>query len=379
LGEKSEKLTEELELKNQHLEAALTENEAVRNQLRSVLESLDSAVVMIDPQFRVLLFNPAAEKVYGVSADKVLGEDYAKIFGESAGDHLPLIDTLERGLHLSGHEKYWKVGSHQKPIGYTTCVVRDAQGKGLGAVEISTDLTEIKRLQAQMQHAQVLAAMGEMAATVAHEIRNPLAGIGGFAGLLERDLALDDPRRTLVRKIVQGVASLNKIVSNLLVYTRPMEMQPQRVNLVEWMEDILRYAEIEIQAGGKDISIARDYGFGKLEGVIDPEKFQQVFLNLLLNAIQAIPEKGTVTVSAHLDGQSFLRIGVQDSGTGIPPEALDKIFNPFFTTKEQGTGLGLAIVQRIVHLHGGTLRAESPPGGPTLFEIRIDPRGHAYA
>lgn len=379
LGEKSERLTQELAVKNQRLEAALAENEAVRNQLRSVLESLDSAVVMIDPACRILLFNPAAEKVYGVSAGDVLGKDYAEVFGEGAGDHLPLIETLQRGLHLSGHEKYWKVAGRQKPIGYTTCVVRDAHGKGLGAVEISTDLTEIKRLQAQMQHAQVLAAMGEMAATVAHEIRNPLAGIGGFAGLLERDLALDDPRRTLVRKIVQGVASLNKIVSNLLVYTRPMEMQPQRVNLVEWMEDILRYAELEIQAGGKDIRIERDYGFAKLEGVIDPEKFQQVFLNLLLNAIQAIPESGTVTVSAHLDGQSFLRIGVRDSGTGIPAEALDKIFNPFFTTKEQGTGLGLAIVQRIVHLHGGTLRAESPPGGPTLFEIRIDPRGHAYA
>src|SRR5437868_601816 len=104
-----------------------------------------------------------------------------------------------------------------------------------------------------------------MAATVAHEIRNPLAGIGGFAGRLERDLEGDDPRRALVRKIVQGVSSLNKIVSNLLVYTRPMELQMQRVDFIEWMEDILRYAELEIEKEHKDIRIERDYRFERIE------------------------------------------------------------------------------------------------------------------
>jgi signal transduction histidine kinase len=247
----------------------------------------------------------------------------------------------------------------------------------LGAVEISTDLTNIKQMQNQMQHAKTLAALGEMSATVAHEIRNPLAGIGGFAGLLERDLDGDDPRRALVKKIVQGVSSLNKIVSNLLVYTRKMELNVLRVDFVSWMEDILNYAEVEIAKENKDIAIVRDYGFGKMEARIDPEKLQQVFLNLIFNAIQAIEGKGAITIKADLDERDFLRVAVIDDGKGIPADIQGKIFNPFFTTKEQGTGLGLAIVQRIVALHGGEITVASG-AGETRFEIRIDSRGSVH-
>jgi signal transduction histidine kinase len=313
-----------------------------------------------------------------VAPDKAMGRAYDEAFAEAADSHFPLIETLRHGRNYVGHEKYWKIGEGLKPIGYTTCVVRDRDGKVLGAVEISTDLTQIKQMQTQMQHAKTLAAMGEMAATVAHEIRNPLAGIGGFAGLLERDLENDDPRRGLVKKIVQGVSSLNKIVSNLLVYTRPMELQPRKLNFVDWMEDILRYAELEISKDNKQIDIKREYGFEKLEVRIDPEKFQQVFLNLLFNAIQAIDGQGAITLRAAMDNRHFLRVSVIDSGKGIPKNIQDKIFNPFFTTKEQGTGLGLAIVQRIVALHGGTITVTSEPGQGTQFEICIDSRGSVH-
>jgi signal transduction histidine kinase len=236
----------------------------------------------------------------------------------------------------------------------------------------------MKQLQNQMQHAKTLAALGEMAATVAHEIRNPLAGIGGFAGLLERDLEGDDPRRALVKKIVQGVSSLNKIVSNLLVYTRPMELQVQRVDFIAWMEDILRYAELEIEKDHKDIRIDRDYRFERIEARIDPEKFQQVFLNLIFNAIQSIEGKGVITLRIDIDSDDFLRVAIIDDGRGIPKDIMSKIFNPFFTTKEQGTGLGLAIVQRIVALHGGTIAVTSEPSKSTQFEIRLDSRGSVH-
>jgi signal transduction histidine kinase len=124
---------------------------------------------------------------------------------------------LRTGKGSSGHEKGWNISGLRKPIGYTTSLVKDRDGAVLGAVEVSTDLTVKKQMQRQIQHARTLAALGEMAATVAHEIRNPLGGIGGFAGLLLRDLEPGDKRRVLVDRIVHGVASLNKIVSNLLV------------------------------------------------------------------------------------------------------------------------------------------------------------------
>jgi PAS domain S-box-containing protein len=377
LGVKFDSISRELEEKNQKLEASFRETDGVRNQLRSVLESMDSSVIMIDTEERITLFNPAAERIYAMNQAAAMGRSYAEAFAAQADSHFPVIDTLRTGRNLSGHEKYWKVGQGFKPIGYTTCVVRDRDGRILGAVEISTDLTQIKQMQNQMQHAKTLAALGEMAATVAHEIRNPLAGIGGFAGLLERDLGPDDPRRALVRKIVQGVSSLNKIVSNLLVFTRPMELNLRRVEFVEWMEDILRYAELEASKEKKDVEIRREYAFEKMEVRIDPEKFQQVFLNLIFNAIQAIEGRGKVTITADFDDRDFLRVCVIDDGKGIPGDIAAKIFNPFFTTKEQGTGLGLAIVQRIVALHGGTIAVDSEPGR-TRFELCLDSRGSVH-
>jgi PAS domain S-box-containing protein len=378
LGVKFDKISQELEEKNQKLEASFREKERVENQLRSVLESLDSSVVMIDTEERITLFNPSAERIYALASEDATGRSYADVFAAQADSHYPLNETLRHNRTTVGHEKYWKVGTGLKPIGYTTSVVKDRNGLVLGAVEISTDLTQIKQLQNQMQHAKTLAALGEMAATVAHEIRNPLAGIGGFAGLLERDLEGDDPRRALVKKIVQGVSSLNKIVSNLLVYTRPMELQVQRVDFIEWMEDILRYAELEIEKEHKDIVIERDYRFERMEARIDPEKFQQVFLNLIFNAIQSIEGKGKIILRIEIDSDDFLRVAIIDDGKGIPKDIIGKIFNPFFTTKEQGTGLGLAIVQRIVALHGGVIEVTSEPSKRTQFEIRLDSRGSVH-
>lgn len=378
LGVKFDKISQELEEKNIKLEASLREQERVENQLRSVLESLDSGVIMIDTDKKVTLFNPSAEKIYFIKPEEAIGKLYSEVFQSQADSHFPLIETLVHNHTSVGHEKYWKVGASLKPIGYTTTVVKDRNGQILGAVEISTDLTQIKQLQNQMQHAKTLAALGEMAATVAHEIRNPLAGIGGFAGLLERDLEGDDPRRALVKKIVQGVSSLNKIVSNLLVYTRPMELQIQRVDFIAWMEDILRYAELEIEKEKKEIQIVRDYQFETIEARIDPEKFQQVFLNLIFNAIQSIQGTGTITLQINTDANDFLKVAIVDTGKGISKDIIDKIFNPFFTTKEQGTGLGLAIVQRIVALHGGNITVTSEPDQKTVFEIRIDSRGSTH-
>jgi len=238
--------------------------------------------------------------------------------------------------------------------------------------ELESKNKELKSMQRQVEHSKTLAALGQMAATVAHEIRNPLAGIGGFAGLLERDLEEGDPRRILVRKIVGGVSSLNKIVSNLLVYTRPMELQLQKIPIVEWVEDVLRFAELEIESQKKPIRIERKFNAKGVIWRLDPEKFQQVLLNLLLNAIQAIKKEGCIQVLVDQPSAETLILCVEDNGVGLSKEDLDKIFNPFFTTKEQGTGLGLAIVQRIVELHGGKIFASPLLTGGAKFNIQLE-------
>jgi len=209
-----------------------------------------------------------------------------------------------------------------------------------------------------------------MAATVAHEIRNPLGGIGGYAGLLARGIPSEDPKRKLVDKIIQGVSSLNKIVSNLLVYTRRTTLQKASVDLVEWLDSVLAHAEIEIEKEARPIRIVREFPSEQILVDIDPERFQQIALNLLFNAIQAIENEGEIHLALRATATQA-EIDFRDTGKGIAVEDLPQIFTPFFTTKEQGTGLGLAIVKKIVELHDGEIEVDSVVGKGTCFTIRI--------
>jgi len=229
---------------------------------------------------------------------------------------------------------------------------------------------QIKKMQEEIHQSRVLSALGEMAATVAHEIRNPLGGIAGYASLLARSIPPEDPKRKYVDKIIGGISSLNKIVSNLLVYTRKTNLQKQNTDLVAWAEAILLHAEVEIEKENKKVSIERDFPAEPLNANIDNEKLQQVMLNLLINGIQAIETEGKIFVSIKQNG-NFAEITVADTGKGIEDEHLKNIFTPFFTTKEQGTGLGLAIVKKIVDLHEGEISVKSEVGKGTEFCIKI--------
>lgn len=347
-------------------------------ELESLLDSLHDGVLMVDVEERITMVNGRASQLLGLDPLEAVGQNLSDVFPAQGDFTDPLQHSLHEGVPLRHVEVVWtRTQGTPLPLGLSTAAVIDPVGRRLGAVASFSDLTHLKQMERELSQTRTLAALGEMAATVAHEIRNPLAGIGGFAGLLERDLEGDDPRRALVKKIVQGVSSLNKIVSNLLVFTRHMELNVQKVDFVAWMEDILNYAEVEIAKENKDIAIERAYAFETIEARIDPEKLQQVFLNLLFNAIQAIEGKGAITIKADVDERDFLRVAVIDDGKGIPKDIQDKIFNPFFTTKEQGTGLGLAIVQRIILLHGGEITVASRPG-ETRFEISIDSRGSVH-
>jgi len=236
------------------------------------------------------------------------------------------------------------------------------------ALEMQTE--QLKKMQEEVNQSRVLSALGEMAATVAHEIRNPLGGIGGYASLLARSIPPEDPKRKYVDKIIGGISSLNKIVGNLLAYTRKTNLQKQSTDLVTWAEAILAHAEIEIEKEKKQLVLERNFPHEPLNAEIDAEKLQQVMLNLLMNAIQSIENEGKITVGIG-SNEKFAEITVADTGSGIDQEHLKNIFTPFFTTKEQGTGLGLAIVKKIIDLHEGEITVESAVGKGTSFCIKI--------
>lgn len=365
LGEKFQRVNQELDQTNRRLEHQ-------QRQLKALLESMSPGVIMVDPAMNITVINHAAERLLGVRESSCIGESLTQVFGPETGVGRSLLESLQTGEKNVQSERTLHIHGSDVPVAVTGNRVIDSEDHLLGAMETFTDLTAMKRMQAEMQQDRVLRALGEMAATVAHEIRNPLGGIGGYAGLLQRTIAPEDPKRKLVDKIIQGVSSLNKIVSNLLVYTRRTTLQKTSLDLVEWMESVIAHAEIEVEKEARPIRILREFPAEPMLVEIDPERFQQVALNLLFNAIQAIDGEGTIRV-ALLRSKAQVRIEIQDSGKGISLENLTQIFTPFFTTKEQGTGLGLAIVKKLVELHEGLIEVESEVGKGTCFRIVLPP------
>jgi signal transduction histidine kinase len=257
--------------------------------------------------------------------------------------------------------------------------------------ELRHSLARREALEREVQQAKTMAALGEMSATVAHEIRNPLGAMGMWAGLLERDMDPQDPRRKTLGKITDGLARLNKIVTSLLVYTRPMASEFRMVRLDALLEEIVDFIEIEIDRLGRKIVVEKKFDCKDGPYVkADPEKVNQAVINLCLNAVQAMEDGGklSVTLSAisadshiaapvgansvgmddarrELLGGDYAVFSITDTGSGICAEHIAKIFDPFFTTKEDGTGLGLAIVKKIIESHMGAIEITSEQGAGT--------------
>lgn len=231
---------------------------------------------------------------------------------------------------------------------------------------------ELARKNRQLRRKERLAALGEMAAGVAHEIRNPLGGIQLFASLLRRDVADQPELVRLVDKIKTGVTRLETIVAGILEFGRPSEPHPICLDMRPFLRDTI---ELALARAGEAQVVVEAVESGNLEMVTDAAMLQRAVLNLLLNAIEAAGQAGrqggTVRLSTALDAADQVSIAVEDDGPGIPPELLDRIFNPFFTTKDTGTGLGLAIVHQIAESLGGGVQAANRTTGGAVFTLRL--------
>jgi len=342
-----EELDRELESRNREL--ALTSD-----YLNSIMESMSDGVIAVDRGERITTFNGAASQVLGYAADDVVGCPFRDIFGR------PFSEDEGRALfQLRARD------------GHTVQVIeRDSplfgrNGARLGAVKVFQDQTELEALRAKMRQQDRLAAIGEMAATVAHEIRNPLGGIRGFAALLARDLDDGDPRKRLVDKIQVGSKELERVVSELLEYTRPIQLRLRATSCSDLIDAALGYVEI----GGRPVTIQSAIP-PELETVVDPDKIRQVFLNIILNAVQSIDGPGEIQIRADARDTS-IAITVADTGCGMTSGQRNQVFSPFFTTKEKGTGLGLAVAAKIVEAHNGAIDVESEPGKGSTFTVRL--------
>ena len=360
--------------------------------LSAAVENVHAGVIAVDLSGDIVLFNKAAEDITGYAQDDIVGMKFSDVpfVCESFNGYGDLVRLTDAGLDggIRDEVRISRKDGIVIDVETSICPVTDDSGTVLGAVNIFSDMTAINRLKNEVSRSRTLSALGEMSANVAHEIRNPLGGIGGFAALLERDLDDDDPRRNLVKKIIEGVASLDKIVTNLLIYTRPITPDLRMIELNMFLEEVLSFLEVELENRSETISIVRKYPEQSLRTKIDPSLMQQVMLNILHNAVYAMRNtegrlevtlamKDKVDSGDNVDlknypvGDRFVELLVSDNGVGMSEEIKEKIFNPFFTTRDDGTGLGLAIAKKMIHEHGGTIIVDSTKGAGTDIAIRL--------
>ena len=335
-----------------------------RSLNENILASVADAIVAVDLDGCVTAVNPAAERIYGFTAAEVLGRPYRSLFAEDVEMDSVLLDTLATGRAHTAVTIDLPRADQTLRVNATSSVLRDGDGKRIGAVVVLKDVSERERLMIQVMRADRLAALGELTAGIAHEVRNPLTSIRGFIQYLDECESLEE-WRAYGPLIIRQVDSLNHIVSELLAFGRP---QPPRIGKVDVPHLIEEMAFLARGKSDARIELACDGSFPTIEA--DGEALKQALLNLIINAIQAIPDGGTVTVSTRTE-DDHVAIVVKDDGVGVAPENLDKVFDPFFSTKPSGTGLGLAMVHRIVDAHGGVITFDSAPGKGTAVEIRL--------
>ena len=322
---------------------------------REVVESLPSGLFTTDILGNVLIFNRAAEKITGIKKGFVIGQRIDSV-----------LPFFKFPLSEGRREDAIVVDGVQKIIGLGISALRGIDESTKGFIVIFQDLTQLKMLETEMKQKEKWAAIGELSSNIAHEIRNPLASLKGSIEMLKEDTVSKNYKTRLMEIALNEMERLNHIITDFLTYSRPAPPEFKRFELHGMLDETLELLKhVEQNKGG--ISIKKNYS-GRLEVNADPQKMHQVFWNLGINSIEAMPDGGELIVATRNIGNA-VQITFKDFGTGIDKKDIEKIFYPFFTTKENGTGLGLAIAYRIVEEHKGRIKVSSSPVDGTIFEI----------
>lgn len=376
---------------NRKLTAATADNLAANEFLNGILNALGAGVIAVDRHGVITHFNPAASMLLGIPRNEPVGMSYRSVVPPGQPPDANALRTIESGVELSSVEK--KISLVDGTILYlsvSTALLGESPGNLLGAVEVLHDLTRIKKMESELARLNTMAALGEMAATIAHQVRNPLAGIGGFAALLKRDIPESDPRHRTVDKIISGVDSLNQTVTTLLNYTRTEEMNRERIDYSGFLEDTIarfRHDRADFDEKVKlSLEITGPAGKGRIHLSIDSLLMRQVFFNLFVNAVEAAGTNAEITVSCrklprqkalakYADrillglGETVIETTVTDNGPGIKDTAMTQLFSPFFTTRSTGTGLGLAMALKVIKAHGGDIMANNTDKSGACFTV----------
>ncbi|MFQ5901150.1 MAG: PAS domain-containing protein [Thermodesulfobacteriota bacterium] len=344
--------------------------------LASVVESVSDIIVSIDADGLVMTWNNAAERILGFSTHEVVRKPFNHLFlEEDRNQFQPLFNRLTQGKNVQDMElNIVTKGGNKILISWRWSPMKDETGQITALVGVGRDLTEKNKLELQLVQSAKMAALGEMAGGIAHEIRNPLAITSSAAQILERKG--DNPciREECTAKIKAAAVRAATIIENLLRFARPSEGLSEMVDINSTLEDTLSLIEHQVSLQGIEIEKNLDQ-LPKVKG--NKNQLQQVFMNIILNAYHAMPNGGRFTIETHRrqedHGGQVDMIAFSDTGRGIPKKNLPRIFDPFFTTMPvgKGTGLGLSIAYSIIQNHNGCIRADSRPGEGTTFNLTL--------
>jgi len=351
-----------------------------KNFLESIVEKAGDAISVVDLEGKVLYWNEGAEKIYGYMKEEVLGKNLSqflyprdeKLKAEEEKLMEKLMARMKRG-EVIPHVEVKRQTKEGKEIitSMTISPLRDAEGRIVGASRICKDITHLKKAEERLALAERLSSLGELTAGVAHELRNPLAGIKINTQVLSRKRDLPEMEKKLLNSTQEGIEKIQKIVDDMLHFAKPKASHFKEEEINEVVDKSLTILQTKLKKGNISSVFEGAQGLPRLR--IDIHQIQQVLINLMLNAIQAMEDGGTLSVRTFLKDGDGVGIDVRDTGIGIPTAHLKKIFDPFFTTKSEGTGLGLSISLKILENHGATIDVVSEAGKGSTFTIHFPP------
>lgn len=344
-------LTLELEKKNLELKKALSDLKKANDYLNAVLYNIEDIIIVVDDNKNVTMINKSAERYLNLNPSDIKGMPFNKL-------GFTIIEGDSDTYLIAGDKKYSVIISKSAVVDY--------EGRTKGEVILIRDITRLRELESQNDRNQRLISMGEMAAKLVHEIRNPLCSVELYASMLECEIQ-DPAQKKLAAGISKGISSLNSILTNMSILARPNKplMRTLRLDLV--IKDCLEMIRPLIKSSNtKVINLAMDY---EIQG--DVELLKQVFLNIIINAIQSKSEEASthiIEITMNEDDE-FIIVSIKDSGVGIQSGDLEKIFDPFFSTKESGSGLGLSISAKIIQSHHGYIKVTSEINKGSCFSL----------
>jgi PAS domain S-box-containing protein len=351
------------------------EAQRMRLFFENIIRDAGQAIICLDTQGIVRTWNQAAEEIYGWTADEIIGQPLDRLVPvdlRQSGEPKELMQAvLEKGCVRDFETRRMRKDGGVVRVRITRSALRDTEGNLIGSSAIVSDITSAKEMESRLIHSEKLAAIGQAAASIAHETRNALAGIAGTIQVLKDSPAWVELPPGVGHEVDIQVARIAHIVNDLLSYARPASIHPQRADIHRILDQVVTSTSTLPDASGK--RVLREYARGDAKVEVDPGLLEQAFTNVVNNAYQAMGQGDTLAIATRLENGS-VQVEFRDSGKGMSDETLKRAFEPFFTTKVRGTGLGLPIVRTIVEAHHGTVQLSSALNQGTIVTFTLPTR-----